>query len=212
MTLYSYWRSTTSFRVRAALNLKGVAYDIAPIDLIEGQQRGDAYAALNPGKGVPTLVLEDGTTLTQSLAILDWIETTYPEPALVPSDPLLRARVLAAAHTLALDVHPVNNLRVVVHLRDTYGFTPEQVKDWMCHWMAEGLTALEAQIDSDTQFSFGDAPDWSDLCLVAQLYNAHRWGLALDPFPKVQRVEAACLAIPAIEAAHPDKQPDANPT
>ena len=209
MKLYSYWRSTTSYRVRAALNLKGVVYDTEAVDLVAGDQRADKYVALNPGKGVPTLVLDDGTVLTQSLAILDYLEAVYPEPALVPQCPIARAKVLAAAHTVALDIHPVNNLRVVQHLKSAHSATAQQAQDWMAHWMAEGFTALEAMLSTDTPFSFGPAPDLADLCLVAQVYNARRWGVDLAPFPKIERVETACLAVPAIAAAHPDKQPDA---
>lgn len=211
MILHSYWRSTTSFRVRAALNLKGLAYDVAPVDLLAGEQRETDYVALNPGAGVPTLVLDDGTVLTQSMAILDYVEATWPSPALLPPDPLARARVLAAAHTLALDVHPVNNLRVVKHLRDDHGISAERVTDWMRHWMTEGLIAYEAQLDPAATFSFGETPDLADFCLVAQLYNAHRWGVDLTPFPNIARIEASCLTVPAILAAHPDNQPDANP-
>ncbi|MEP4196884.1 MAG: maleylacetoacetate isomerase [Aliishimia sp.] len=212
MILYSYWRSTTSYRVRAALNLKGVAYETAPVDLVAGEQRDPTYMSLNPGAGVPTLVLDDGTALTQSMAILDYIDATWPEPRLIPADPLERAKVLAAAHSFALDVHPVNNLRVVKHIQNEFTTTDDTVREWMQHWMTKGCTALEEQISPDTTFSFGEAPDIADLCLVAQLYNAHRWGVDLTPFPKINRVETACLAIPEIAAAHPDKQPDAKVT
>ena len=210
LTLYSYWRSTTSYRVRAALNLKGVAYDTVPVDLVAGDQKGEAYAEMNPGKGVPTLVLPDGTVLTQSLAILDYIDAVWPTPPLLPADPLARARVMAAAHTMALDVHPVNNLRVVTHLRDAYGADVDGAMAWMRHWMNEGFGALEALVQDDTPFAFGAAPDLADLCIVAQAYNARRWGVDLAPFTKVARIEAACLAHPAIAAAHPDQQPDAS--
>ncbi|GGX40421.1 maleylacetoacetate isomerase [Tateyamaria omphalii] len=210
LTLYSYWRSTTSYRVRAALNLKGVPFETVPVDLLAGAQKDADYAEMNPGKGVPMLVLEDGSVLTQSLAILDYIEARWPEPALLPADPLARARVQAAAYTMAVDVHPVNNLRVVTHLGDAYGADTDGVMDWMRHWMIEGFTAFEALVQDDTPFAFGHAPDLADLCLVAQVYNAHRWGVDLTPFPKVQRIEAACLNVPAIAAAHPDQQPDAS--
>ncbi len=209
MKLYSYWRSTTSYRVRAALNLKGVAYETVPIDLVAGDQTAADYTKLNPGKGVPTLVLDDGTVLTQSMAILDYLDAVFPELRLCPEEPVQRAKVLAAAHTVALDVHPVNNLRVVKTLKQRFGATPEQARDWMNHWMHEGFTALEHQINDTTEFSFGSRPDLADLCLVAQVYNARRWGLDLAPFPKIIRVDAACQAIPEIAAAHPDKQPDA---
>lgn len=209
MKLYSYWRSTTSFRVRAALNLKGLSYDIVPVDLVSGAQCDAAYARLNPGKGVPTLVLEDGTVLTQSLAIIDYLDALVQEPKLIPGDPLIRAQVLAAAHTIAMDVHPVNNLRVVQHLKQQFGATAQQAQDWMCHWMREGFQALETQLDPTHRFAFGDSPNVADLCLVAQFYNARRWGLELAPYPNLIRVEAACLALPEIAAAHPEKQPDA---
>ena len=209
MILHSYWRSTTSYRVRAALNLKGLAYEIVPVDLVAGSQSAADYTRLNPSRGVPTLVLEDGTVLTQSLAILDWLDAVYPEPRLVPEEPARRARVLAAAHCIALDVHPVNNLRVVGQLEQWFGATAEQSTKWMCHWMAEGFGAVETLIENDKPFAFSDRPDLADLCIVAQVYNARRWGVDLAPFPKIRRVEAACLSVPAIKAAHPDNQPDA---
>lgn len=209
MILCSYWRSTTSYRVRAALNLKGLSYTQRPVDLVAGDQRADAYTALNPGQGVPALELDDGTVLTQSLAILDYLDVTHPEPALLPSDPLLRARVLAAAHTVALDIHPVNNLRVMAHLKSAHDATPDQAQDWMRHWIAEGFTALETLLPDNSSFAFTDTPSLADLCIVAQCYNAHRWGLSLAPYPKITRVEAACLATPAIKAAAPEAQPDA---
>lgn len=212
MKLYSYWRSSTSYRVRAALNLKRLSYEIVPVDLVAGDQRNEAYLALNPGAGVPTLVLEDGTALTQSLAILDYLEAMQPQPRLIPVDPSKRARVLAAAHTVAMDIHPVNNLRLLAELKTRFGATPEQLTDWMQHWMSTGFATLETQLEGSTPFAFGTAPDIADLCIVAQLYNAHRWGLDLTPYPKLRRVETACLSIPEIAAAHPDRQPDAKVT
>lgn len=212
MKLYTYWRSTTSYRVRAALNLKGVAYDMESVDLVAGDQRAADYAGLNPGKGVPTLVLDDGTVLTQSLAILDYLDAVYPEPSLLPASPVQRAKVLAAAHAVALDIHPVNNLRVVGHLKATFGASQEQAQEWMCHWMREGFDAVEAMIADNAPFAFGTAPDLADLCITAQVYNAERWGVDLDPYPKIRRVTAACLALPEIAAAHPDNQPDAKVT
>ncbi|WP_432817026.1 maleylacetoacetate isomerase [Sulfitobacter sp. JB4-11] len=212
MKLYSYWRSTTSYRVRAALNLKGVAYDTVPVDLVGGDQRSADFLALNPSGGVPALVLEDGTVLTQSLAIIDYLDANYPDPPMLPGDAAQRARVLAAALITAMDIHPVNNLKVIGQLKARFSATPEQAQDWMCHWMAEGFAALEQQLDPDTEFAFGDTPGMADLCTTAQVYNARRWGLDLTPYPHIRRVEAACLAHPAIAAAHPDRQPDAPPT
>ncbi|MEO9573280.1 MAG: maleylacetoacetate isomerase [Tateyamaria sp.] len=210
LTLYSYWRSTTSYRVRAALNIKGIAYRTEPVDLLAGDQCDNRYSALNPGKGVPTLVLADGTVLTQSMAILDFIEVTWPDPPLLPHEPVDRARVLAAAHTVAIDVHPVNNLRVIRHLQAVAGIDADAAKAWMQHWILEGFEAFETLVNDTTPFSFGDTPDLADLCFVAQTYNAHRWGVDLSPFPNIVRIEEACLAVPAIAAAHPDQQPDAH--
>lgn len=209
LILYGYWRSTTSYRVRAALNLKGVSYEMRSVDLVAGDQRSDDYAAINPGKGVPSLVLEDGTVLTQSMAILEYIDATWPSPRLIPSDPLERARVMAAAHVVALDIHPVNNLRVIGQLKARFGASGEDAQAWMQHWMREGFTALEAMLEDGPEFAFGDSPGLADLCIVAQVYNAHRWGLSLESFPRVARIEAACLGVPEIAAAHPDQQEDA---
>ena len=204
MKLYAYWRSTTSYRVRMALNLKGVEYETVPVDLVAGEQRSEAYLALNPGGGVPSLVLEDGTVLTQSLAILDYLDHIAPDPALLPTDPLRRARVLAAAQTIALDIHPVNNLKVVNLLKSEFGASQEQSVDWMRHWMAEGFQAYQALLPDNVPFSFGEAPLLCDLCLVAQLYNAHRWGVDLTPFARLLEIERHALAIPALDAARPE--------
>lgn len=209
MRLYSYWRSTTSYRVRIALNLKGVAYETCPVDLVAGEQRDAAYAALNPVQGVPTLVLDDGTTLVQSMAILEYLDTLYPAPRLIPEDPLQRAKTMAVAQTVAMDIHPVNNLRVIGQLKARFGATAEDAKTWMQHWMKTGFTAVEALLPDGDAYAFGDAPNIADVCLSAQLYNAHRWGVDLNPFPKIARIENLCSQHPAFSAAHPDNQPDA---
>ena len=208
MKLYSYWRSTTSYRVRIALNLKGLEAEIVPINLLEGAQYSDAYATLNPVKGVPTLVIEDGTVLTQSMAILEYLDTIAPAPPLLPADAAQRARVHGAALVMATDIHPINNLKVLKRLKDM-GHSQEECVSWMTHWMIEGLTAFDALIDRDGPFCFGDAPTLADICLVAQLYNAHRWGVCLRPFPRLAAIEAHCMTLPAFAATHPDTQPDA---
>ena len=209
MILYSYWRSTTAYRVRIALALKGLEAEIVPLNLLEGAQKTEAYVALNPIKGVPTLVTTDGVALTQSLAILDYLDATAPVPALLPEDPLQRARVLGAALVMATDTHPVNNLKVLQQLK-AMGHSQEECIAWMTHWMVEGLTAFDALlVDDGTPFCFGDAPTLADICLVAQLYNAHRWGVSMAPFPRLAEIEQRCLALPAFAAAHPDLQPDA---
>jgi maleylacetoacetate isomerase/maleylpyruvate isomerase len=210
MILYSYWRSTTSYRVRAALNLKGVAYETRPVDLTKGDQRAPAYSAINPGHGVPALQLDDGTILTQSLAIIDFLDATYPDPPMLSGNPAQRCKQLAAALVVATDIHPVNNLRVLAQLEARFGATPEQKTDWMRHWMAEGFATLDAMLPDPAPFAFGATPDLADLCIVAQCANAHRWGLGLSPYPKIAAIEAACLAIPEIAAAAPENQPDAS--
>ncbi|MBT8423700.1 MAG: maleylacetoacetate isomerase [Silicimonas sp.] len=210
MKLYSYWQSTTSYRVRAVLNLKGVEYDILPVNLLTGEQRGVGYRGMNPGMGVPTLVLDDGQVLTQSLAIIDYLDATWSDPPMLPGDASRRARVLAAALAIAVDVHPVNNLRVVQALKTRFGADQDACVEWMHHWMAEGFDQFAALIEDEARFSFNDdTPDLADICLVAQAYNARRWGLALEDWPRLATIEAACLALPEIEAAHPRRQPDA---
>ncbi|MFV0385277.1 maleylacetoacetate isomerase [Paracoccus sp. (in: a-proteobacteria)] len=209
MKLYSYWRSTTSYRVRIALNLKGIAYAAVPVNLVRGEQKAPDYAALNPGLGVPTLLLDDGTALTQSMAILDWLEETHPDPALLPQDAVARARVRAAALVIATDIHPVNNLRVTGRLK-AMGHDQDDTVGWMNDWMTRGFAAFDRMIASDTPFCFGDRPGLADLCLVPQLYNAHRWGCDLASFPRLTQIEARCLALPAFDAARPENQPDAD--
>ncbi|WP_082899424.1 maleylacetoacetate isomerase [Sulfitobacter sp. EhC04] len=157
MKLYTYWRSTTSYRVRSALNLKGIDFVSVPVNLVAGEQQAENYARINPGLGVPTLVTDDGTVLTQSMAILDWLEEVYPVPALLPVDPVERARVRAAAMVIAADVHPVNNLRVVGELKKM-GHSQEDAVDWMNLWMSKGFTAFQSLIRADTPFCFGDTP------------------------------------------------------
>lgn len=207
MKLYSHWRSTTSYRVRIALHLKQIAFETVPIDLVAGDQRDAEYLAVNPVAGVPALVLEDGTVLTQSMAILEWIEARYPDPTLIPRDPVQAALIRGAALVMASDVHPVNNLKVVQQLK-AMGHDQDEAVAWMQDWMTRGFTAYDALIPSGT-FSFGGALSLADICLVAQLYNAHRWGVDLSPFPRLTEIEARCLALPAFDAAHPQNQPDA---
>ena len=208
MILYSYWRSTTSLRVRACLTLKGVAYETCPVNLLDGAQRAPDYAALNPVEGVPTLVLEDGTVLTQSMAILDWLEDAHPRPALLPADPVARAHVRAAAQVIAMEVHPVNNLKVGAALK-ARGFDQDGVVDWMCHWMDKGFAAYQRLIDAEGRFSFGETLTQADLCLVGQMVNARRWGLDLAPFARLVEIDEEARAIPQIAAALPEHQPDA---
>ncbi len=205
MKLYSYWRSTTSYRVRVALHLKGIPFETIPVNLIEGEQRSATFSQVNPSGGVPVLELQDGTRLTQSLAILDYLDT-IAAPKLVPADPLLAAQVRAAAQIIALDIHPVNNLKVVGMLPDA---DADAKVSWMLHWMHEGFNAFSQAIHNKDKYCFGDTVTIADICLVGQLINAHRWGLDLSPYPRLTEIETNCLALPAFQAAAPDAQPDA---
>ncbi|MEZ5778579.1 MAG: maleylacetoacetate isomerase [Paracoccaceae bacterium] len=211
MRLYSYWRSSAAYRVRIALNLKGIGYETVPVDLVRdgGQQHIADYVALNPAHLVPTLTLDDGAALTQSLAIIDYLDNLVPEPALLPADPVVRARVLAAAHLIAMDIHPVNNLRVVQHLSARFGATAQDGAEWMRHWMAKGFDALEHMVSPDAPFAFGATPGLADICLVPQMYNARRWTLGLAPYPRLVALDAAARALPAFANAAPERQPDA---
>lgn len=208
MKLYSYWRSTTAYRARIALNLKGVAYEITSVDLLAGAQHSEAYAALNPVRALPSLVMDDGAVLTQSMAILEYLEETMPEPPFLPADPLERARIRAAANVIATDIHPINNSGVVNKIKEM-GHSDEEMTAWMHHWMHRGFAAFQVLAREETPFAFGETPGLADICLVAQLYNGHRFGVDLSPYPRLTEIEARCLAIPAFEAARPENQEDA---
>lgn len=209
LTLYDYYRSSASYRVRIALNLKGVAYERVPVNLLDSEQKGAAYRARNPQGFVPMLEA-DGTRLTQSLAIIGWLDATYPEPRLVPADIDDRAHVFALALTIAADIHPLNNLRVLKELT-RLGVTEAARNDWYRHWIAEGFAALEAlAAPAAGRFLFGDAVTVADVCLVPQMFNARRFDVPLDPYPTLVRADAAAAALPAFAAAHPDRvAPDA---
>lgn len=210
MKLYNYWRSTTSARVRIALNLKGIAYDYVVVDVLGGEQRGEAFRAMNPGAGVPVLELDDGTQISQSMAILRYLDR-IASPALLPDDPVAAAQVEAAAHVIAMDIHPINNLKILNHLKTRLGHSQDDTVDWMRHWMHEGFTAFAAMIRPDTPLCFGDAPDLADLCLVGQMVNARRWGLDLAPFPRLVEIDARLRMIDAVARGLPEAQPDAAP-
>jgi maleylacetoacetate isomerase len=202
--LFDYFRSSACYRVRIALNLKGVAYESVAINLIEGVQREPEYRARNPQGFVPMLEI-DGRRLTQSLAIIDYLDALFPEPKLVPADPGDRAHVLALALAVACDIHPLNNLRVLRYL-SRLGHEEPVRDDWYRHWVREGLTALEAlAAEHSGRFLFGDAASLADVCLVPQMFNARRFKLPLDDFPTLVRVDAEASALPAFEAAHPQR-------
>lgn len=202
MILYDYYRSSASYRVRIALNLKGVAVDRRDIMLLENQQRSPEHLARNPQGFVPALEADDGMVITQSLAILDWLDARFPEPRLIPADPDARAAALARALVIAADTHPLNNLRVMRRLKEM-GVDEAGRNDWTRHWIAEGFAALEAMA-GDGPFLGGDAPGVADLFLVPQMYNARRFDTPLDAFPRLVAIDAACAALPTFAAAHPD--------
>jgi len=212
MKLYDYFRSSAAYRVRIALNLKGVAPERASVHLRRGAQRADEYLAMNPQGLVPSLVTDAGDVLTQSLAIIEWLEESYPQPALLPADAAGRARVRSLALAIACDIHPLNNLRVLNYLTGTLGVTDAQRDGWARYWCDVGLEAIETRLARDSAtgtFCHGAAPTIADVCLVPQLANARRVDLDLAPYPTLLRIESACIALPAFAAAAPPRQPDA---
>ena len=210
-TLYSAWRATAPYRVRIGLALKGVAYDYVPIDLIKGEQREAAYRAVNPQGLTPALDLGDGHVLTQSLAILEWLEETRPEPAILPKDPLDRATVRAMALIIACDIHPLNNTRIGRALHKL-GISPEDNRAWIHRWITDGFDTLEPMVARHGRgFAFGDQPTIADCCLIPQVYSAKRYELDLAPWPAIRAVADRAAEHPAFQAAHPDRQPDAKP-
>lgn len=204
--LYDYWRSSAAYRVRIALKLKGVDYEQRGIDLAGGAQNAEAFRALNPQGFVPMLAI-DGHRLTQSLSILVYLDQTRPEPLLMPRDPADGAHVRSMALSIACDIHPLNNLRVLKYLGGQLGIAEAERNAWYAHWIAEGFSALEAVASPRSgHFLFGDEPTIADVCLVPQMYNARRFDVALDPFPTLVRADKNAAAIEAFVAAHPDRQ------
>lgn len=201
--LYGYWRSSAAYRARIALALKGIAYESVEVNLLAGEQRDDAYRASNPQGLVPALEI-DGEVIGQSLAIIDYLDALYPDPPLVPRDPLARARVLGQALVIAADIHPITNLRVLQRLDAQFGADQPAKEEWYRHWIAEGFAALETMA-GDGPFLGSDAPNLADICLVPQMYNARRFALPLDAYPKLVAADAAAQAIPAIAAVAPEQ-------
>ena len=204
--LYDYWRSSAAYRVRIALNLKGVDYESRQIELREGEQQSDEYRALNPQGLVPMLEI-DGHRLTQSLAIINYLDLRFANQPLIPAAAAERAHVVAMALAVACDIHPLNNLRVLKYLKNELGHSQEEVDAWYAHWIREGLPALEAMAAPKAgKFLFGDAPTGADVCLIPQLYNARRYNVPLDDFPTLLRAEENANELEAFAAAHPDRQ------
>ncbi|MGP9790927.1 maleylacetoacetate isomerase [Roseinatronobacter sp. NSM] len=212
LKLHNFFRSSTSTRLRAALNLKGLAYDYIPYVLRDGETRTPEYLAKNPQGLVPTLERADGTVLTQSLAILEWLEETHPEPALLPPDADGRARVRALSYTIACEVHPLNNLRVLFRIRDQFGADDDAQNEWFTHWVTLTFDALETTLATSDQtgtYCHGETPGMADICLYAQIWNNRRFSIALDRWPVIARIYAALDELPAFIMAAPPNQPDA---
>jgi maleylacetoacetate isomerase/maleylpyruvate isomerase len=213
LVLYGYWRSSAAYRVRIALALKGLAWENRPVHLVKdgGEQHAAGYAAMNPQQLVPSL--RDGErVLTQSLAIMEYLEETRPEPPLLPADARGRARVRALAQLVACDIHPLGNLRVLQYLERELGASETQRGAWSRHWIASGFAAMEAMLAGNAatgRYCHGDTPGLADACLVPQVYNARRWKLPLDDYPTIRRIDAACGELEAFRGAAPEAQPDA---
>jgi maleylpyruvate isomerase len=213
MKLYTYFRSSAAYRVRIALNLKGLAYEAVPVHLLRngGEQLSDAYRAINPSALLPSLE-DDGAVIGQSLAIIEYLEETSPQVPLLPSTAADRARVRALALTVAADTHPLGNLRVLKYLKNDLGVSEEVKLEWQRHWLRTGMATLEAMLAGDPRtgrYCHGDTPTLADCCLVPQVFGAQRFGVELAPYPTVMRIHAACAGLPAFEQAHPSQQPDA---
>jgi maleylacetoacetate isomerase len=210
--LYTYFRSSAAFRVRIALNLKGLAYEPQFVHLPKGAHRQPDYASVNPQALVPTLILDDGFRLAQSLAIIEYLEETHPSPALLPKDAKGRARVRSLSDLIACEIHPLNNLRTLQYLKRSLGQNEEQINTWYRHWIADGLGKLEAELSGGGirgEYSHGETPGMADCCLVPQIFNARRYDCDLAPYPAVMKVFDACMKIGAFERAQPSKQADA---
>ena len=214
MKLYSYFRSSASYRVRIALNLKGLPYDIVPVHLLKdgGEQFSAEYRALNPDALVPSLQLADGDVLTQSLAIIEYLEEVYPAPPLLPTDPIDRAWLRSIALSIACDIHPIDNLRVLRYLQNEMGVSEDAKNRWYRHWVEQGLASVERMLARDKRvgrFCFGDAPGFADCMLIPQVANGQRMQCDLSGMPTILRINQACLQLEAFAKAAPAQQPDA---
>ncbi len=210
--LYNYFRSSAAYRVRIALNLKNVPYEYLPVHLVKGEQRDPRYREMNPQALVPTMV-DDGKTFTQSMAIIEYLDETHPDPPLLPATPEDRGRVRSIAQAIACDIHPLNNLRVLKYLTGTLGIGDDAKDAWYRHWIEIGLAALETELAADHRtgaFCHGAAPTLADVCLVPQLANTRRYSMPFDAYPTLAGIESRCLALKAFKDAAPEVQPDAS--
>ncbi len=214
MKLYTYWRSSAAYRVRIALNLKGLSSEMAFVHLVKegGEQLQEAYQAINPHGLVPSLELDDKQVITQSMAIMEYLDETYSGARLLPGSPLERARVRSIAQSIACDIHPLNNLRVLKYITGEWGVTEEQRTLWYQHWICSGFESLERQLSEGHQtgdFCHGDEPGLADACLIPQIYNARRFSVAMDDYPVIQRIGKNCEALEPFQKAVPEAQEDA---
>ena len=210
MKLYGYFRSSAAYRVRIALNLKKAPYDSVPVHLTRGGgwQWSEDFRAINPQKRVPALALSTGEVLLQSLAIIEYLDEVFPEPALLPADAIARARVRAVAQIVACDIHPINNLVVLNYLKGKLGHSQDEADEWYRHWITQGFDAVEALIRPGP-YAFGTHVTMADLCVVPQVFNARRFKMDLAKYPKIAAAEAACQKLGAFDKARPENQPDA---
>ena len=208
MKLYSFFRSSASYRVRIALALKGLNYETISIPMRDNSHRSESYRKINPQQRLPTLELDDGTKLIQSLAIIDYLDAVHPEPRLIPDDPLERARVQAVAQIIGCDIHPLNNTGTRSLLTSMFGADEKSLDSWTAYWIREGFAAIDRLIQPGP-YAFGDRITLADICIVPQVYNARRYNVSLDEFPRVVAVDATARQHPAFLAAAPEAQPDA---
>ena len=211
MRLYSFFRSSAAYRVRIALNVKGVAYETISVDLPGAEHRTAEFRAVNPQATIPTLD-DDGTVLWQSLAIIEYLDARFPSPRLIPAEPVARARVQALAQLIACEIHPLNNLRVLKYLKHTVGVTDEAKDAWYRHWIELGFESLQANLARSGKagrFCFGDTPTLADICLVPQVFNAQRFNVDVSRYPAIAKIYEACMEMEAFRKAEPKSQPDA---
>lgn len=209
MKLYTYFRSSAAYRVRIALNLKGIAYESVSVSLLAGQHKEDSYVSANPQGLVPALELDDGTVLSQSVAILEYLDECYPDPPLLPDNALARAHVRSLVNHIACDVHPLNNISILHYLRDNFEADKHQRADWYAQWVIRAFTGIETAVsEGNGQVCFGSEPGMADCLLIPQVYNAMRFNVDLSPFPAIVSVHSHCETLTAFHLAHPDQQAD----
>ena len=209
MKLYTYYRSSAAYRVRIALNLKGIAYTAENVNLLEAQQKGEQYRASNPQGLIPALELDDGHVISQSTAILEWLEETHPQPALMPRDPLSRSQVRSLVNHIACDIHPLNNLRILVYLQQSLGADPQQVDLWYSQWIYNGFAGIETVArEGNGLYCLGESPGMADCYLIPQVYNALRFNVDVNAYPAILSIFHHCNTLDAFRRAHPDQQAD----